>query len=693
MAKSGYTFDWLVGTTDVYLRWSLISQSTADNTSTIEWKLNIESSYGSGVSSSSLKTWTVKIDGNVYSGTASISNSANSVKTIASGTTVIKHNSDGSKKFTYSFELQVNEVLGGSQVDTASGSSSDTLEKLSVKSTLSVSNGTLGTAQTLIISRPDTTTKHKLQYSCGNNSGYILGSASDYSTATSASWAPPIGLAAQNTTGTTVSISFTLTTYKSDGSTLASDVYSRTFSIPSSVVPSCSLSVSDTTPAYNSFGFYIAGISKLDVAITATPAYGSPIATYKTTVNNDVYLGASFTTSVLDSTKSVQNITATVTDQRGRSGSATKDVVVYAYSAPKITALKVKRCDENGNENDEGSYVQATFSGEITSISNKNNRLWELRYKKTTEDDDKYKKVTLNTTDYKLTNFTYIFEADTEYSYDIKLSISDSFYVENSSYGLKPVSLVTSVSTAFTIMDFGNDGRSVAFGKVAELRDVMDVGFRIRPAGGYLQPVLADGVDLNLLFTPNTYTLKNAVEAKYGNCPASLLTSSSTGVLKIESCGEDGQVRQTITLCNSTTPCEYERFYYINSAGTGLTWYPWKRKTEVVLYNDTTGSNGTITLPETSANFKYIDIFYTDNGGRAGGYTRVYSPNGKIVCLSIVEAAASSYTYIRRTSYTFNGTSLTPDTTLAGYALMTGTTLSHTIGTNYIKIKRVVGYE
>ena len=580
---------------------------------------------------------------------------------------------------------------------------SDTAPK---QATLIVNNGVLG--KTLTLTVPDVKDdlyytiyyEHSIKVECGDVTLYIK---KDGSTSTSEvmhtgspiQFTPPISWASQNTTGTSVTVKFTINTYEGvyPYTYFGSNSYTATFTIPDNIAPTCALSVSDATPAYNTYGYYVAGISKLNVAITPTLAYGSEIDIYKTTVNAEVYYGASFTTSALSSQKSLQTINATVTDQRGRLGSASQNIVVYAYSAPKITSLKVHRCGADGKEDDEGKYVQVTYSGEITTMSNTNGRLWELYYKKTTEEEDKYQKVTLNTTDYKLSNETYIFEADTEYSYDVKLSISDSFYNANSAYGLKPVSLVTSVSTAFTIMDFGNDGRSVAFGKVAELKDVFDVGFKTRPMGGYLQPVLEDGFDLDLLFTPNTYTLKNAVEAKYGNCPTSLLTSSSTGVLKIESCGEDGQLRQTITLCNSTTPCVYERFYYINSEGTGMTWYPWKRTTEVVLYNDTTGSNSTITLPETSANFKYIDIFYTDNGGRTGGYTRVYSPNGKIVCLSIVEAAASSYTYIRRTSYTFNGTSLTPDTTLAGYALMTGTTLSHTIGTNYIKIKRVVGYE
>ena len=49
------------------------------------------------------------------------------------------------------------------------------------------------------------------------------------------------------------------------------------------------------------------------------------------------------------------------------------------------------------------------------------------------------------------------------------------------------------------------------------------------------------------------------------------------------------------------------------------------------LYNNTTGSNSSVTLSQTAANFTYIDIFY-----KGAGYyncTRVYAPNGKDVSL------------------------------------------------------------
>ena len=650
------------------LSWTA-TQSVANNKSTISWTLEALGGEANWYAERTLKV--------VIAGSTVFSKSDRVERfkgEIASGSTDVTHNSDGTK----SFSISVQAAVYGTDVN-CKGSNTFTLNTIARNSTLSVANGTLGTAQTLTISEQVSSFEHKLTYSCGTASGYILGSATGCSTSNSTTWTPPISLASQNTTGKTVSVKFTLTTYNSGGtSVIGSNTYTKTFTIPNKL--SCSLDISDATGKASTYGGYIKGISQFKIKVTPNISNSySPVASYSVTANDTTYASAEFTTGILKQSGTL-TISAKVTDQRGDSYTKTQTVTVLDYTAPTVSKLTVNRCNSDGTVNDQGAYIKVTYSGAITSLSSKNTAKYQLQYKKTTADT--YTTVDLSTA-YTVADGTKVFSAETGSSYDVRIVATDKF----SSYTRS-----TTASSAFTIMHFNASGNGMGLGKVSEFAG-LDVGFKIRPYGGYLQPVLEDGVDLNSLTTPNTYTLKNAVSANYGNRPSTLTASSSTAVLKIESCGENGQLRQTITLCNSTSPCVYERFYYINSEGTGMTWYPWRRTTEVVLYNNTTGSNGTITLPETSANFKYIDIFYTDNGGRTGGYTRVYSPNGKIVCLSIVEAATSSYTYIRRTSYTFNGTSLTPDTTLAGYALMTGTTLSHTIGTNYIKIKRVVGYE
>lgn len=425
---------------------------------------------------------------------------------------------------------------------------------LQQKSTLTVANGTLGTAQTLKVTQQDTSTTHTITYSCGSASGTICTKSSS----TSISWTPPLSLASQNTTGTSLSVKFTITTYNSAGTSVGSNSYTKTFAIPSSIAPTCTIAISDATGYKDIYGGYILGLSKLKVVVAPTLAYNSPIAKYKTTVMGLTYTSASFTTSELTS-RSI-TISATVTDKRGRSskevGIGLSSVNILGYSRPTISSLKVKRCNGDGTENHQGDHVQITFSAKVTALENKNIANYTIEYKKSS--DLVYTTLAHDFAGtYTLTDASVIFPADTGSSYDIKLTVSDNFY---------STPTTTVASTAFTLMHWLASGFGMAIGKLSELTNVLDIGFQTRFMGGILQPVLEQDTDFNKVMTPNTYTLKSTNGAGYTNCPL----ESGTGLLKVESCGEVGQLKQTVTVCHKTTPLVYERFYYQDEWGDWL---------------------------------------------------------------------------------------------------------------------------
>lgn len=113
----------------------------------------------------------------------------------------------------------------------------------------------------------------------------------------------------------------------------------------------------------------------------------------------------------------------------------------------------------------------------------------------------------------------------------------------------------------------------------------------------------------------------------------------------------------------------------------------------VQLYNNSSGSAGTITLGDSSANYTYIEIFFRDNNNRDCNSEKIYSPNGKTTSLSTTEASTATNTLFRRTRYTISGTSVTPDTSGAGYAQINNTVPSTNAGGNYIIIYRIIGYK
>ena len=125
----------------------------------------------------------------------------------------------------------------------------------------------------------------------------------------------------------------------------------------------------------------------------------------------------------------------------------------------------------------------------------------------------------------------------------------------------------------------------------------------------------------------------------------------------------------------------------------GTTWGGWTRYAAHpdVLYS---GAHFTdITLSNSASNYEYIEIVYQDNNDKTGGVAKVYSPNGKTVCLSIVEAGEGGATYIRKTQWSISDNKMTADTANAGYLRFNASNaVTNIVGTSYIKIRRVLGY-
>lgn len=109
-------------------------------------------------------------------------------------------------------------------------------------------------------------------------------------------------------------------------------------------------------------------------------------------------------------------------------------------------------------------------------------------------------------------------------------------------------------------------------------------------------------------------------------------------------------------------------------------------------------TNEEITLSDSVDNYSYLEIFFTDNNGKGGGYSKVKLNSNSLagsthICLSLVEASSATTTYIRRTSYTMSGNKLTPITASSGFVTITNTSATTTTGNNYLRVAEVVGYK
>ena len=531
--------------------WEESSQSIANNTTTIKWTIK---GYSNGgyvkaqnitlkINNAVVFKHLVGTDGqiNLYNGTV-----------VASGTHTISHNDDGTKTFTAYLE-------GGLYIwePNCSGSKTYTLDTIPRKSSLSVANGTLGTAQTLTVTRQASSFTHTIIAKCGDASATVC----TKSTSTSISFTPPLSWASQNATGTSVSVTYTITTYNGNAS-VGSNSYTKTCSIPASVKPSCSLTVTDAMGYADIYGGYLKGLSKFKVVVSATPSYGSPIASYKTSANGSNYTASSFTTGVLTGAGTLK-VRTTVTDKRGRTATDSKSLTVLDYSKPLITALSVHRSDADGTANDRGEFVRVVFSSYVTALNNKNTAAYKLEYKKTTDPEYTIVELADYNNNYAVSNASYIFAADSGSSYNVRLTVTDAF-----DSGPK----TTTASTGFTIMHWLASGLGMAIGKIAELAGVLDIGFKTRFYGGILPVLLPAETHLNDVLTPNIYSGENTSNYNYKNCPL----ASGTFSLEVVAQGPGNQIRQVISQCHKTAPVSYERTYYTSA------WGEWQLKPNMV---------------------------------------------------------------------------------------------------------------
>lgn len=338
-----------------------ISQSIADNKSTLALTLYI------------------------YDGTGESYNlDANSCYYTLQGTKVYnpyRYNSKGWYKLgSKSVTVAHNNVGKGSVALTAdwhSGfTSSYTPSSLSVSGTvnlpdiprassLSIPALTLGSPATLTVTKADSSYTHRITYVWGTHSGV----ASAETGATSITWTPPLDLANDIPNAATGVGTLTITTY-SGGTVLGSQSYKFTASVPTSIKPTLSVSLSDTSGYQPTYG-WVQGKSTLKATFTAAGAYGSTIKAKTLTIGGKAASpdGANALTG-----SGTIAVTATVTDSRGRTASVTQNIAVNAYSGPGIQDLTFVRGSYANSvwaENSMGADIKLTFTLSLQLTGNK----------------------------------------------------------------------------------------------------------------------------------------------------------------------------------------------------------------------------------------------------------------------------------------------------------------------------------
>ena len=449
----------------IQIAWTVDSQSVANNTSTVTAKVQLVSTGSSyTINSSASKSGSLTINGTKYTFNFSASLSGNQTKTLYTKTVTVAHSSDGTKTCSFSATCGINVTLSGTYYGnvTASGSGTfNTIARASTISSVTSSVSVNGTnAVTVNITRASSSFTHTVVFTFGSYSKTTTGVGTSTSYAIPTSWLNAIPNATSGTAKVTV------TTYS--GSTKIGSAVSKNFTltVPSTVVPTISaVTLSEATSGLAAqFGGYVQNKSKIAVKITAAGALSSTIKAYKTTIQGTNYTAASFTSGVLKNS-GTSTVTITVTDSRGRTASTTRSITVNAYAAPKITSFQGFRCLANGTENYEGTYLNAAVNFSISSVGSKNTASYSIEYK--LQSATTWTALTSGSVyalNSNIVSASGLFGVDN--SYDIRLSVTDFFGTVRSTF---------EIPTAFTLLDFNGSGRGVAFGKVSELAEGMEI--------------------------------------------------------------------------------------------------------------------------------------------------------------------------------------------------------------------------
>ena len=312
--------------------WSQSSQSIANNNSVVSWSLQLIATSGS-ISSSASKSWNVTINGTNYSGTNTVGISTNTTKTLASGTTTIAHNADGTKSFAFSFSQQFDISYSGvGWIGTKSGSGSGTLSTIPRTSSVSSTNANIGENITISINRASSSFTHTLTYAFCN----LTGTIATKTTSTSVSWTIPTSFYAQipnskSSWGRVICDTYSGST-KIGSSECRFDVYVK----ESTNKPGISATVVDTNNTTKALtgdeNKIIKYYSTAKFTLTASPKNSATTSTRSVTYNGKTVTGGSGNSWTDQFSGAVSgSFTFGVTDSRGFSNSVTVNKTLINY--------------------------------------------------------------------------------------------------------------------------------------------------------------------------------------------------------------------------------------------------------------------------------------------------------------------------------------------------------------------------
>lgn len=351
-----------------------------------------------------------------------------------------------------------------------------------------------------------------------------------------------------------------------------------------------------------------------------------------------------------------------------------------AYIDPSIINFSAYRCNSNGDSDESGRYIRVRFSwytyGSLTALKAE----WKPKTSSTWTSVNVYNS---STTENLVNQVIGNGNISPDISYDVRVYASDN---RKTAY-----SPTLSIGTIKFPIDIKRGGTGVAIGKVCE-KEAFEVGMDIYDKNGNL--VLGD----NHSIRTNDSNFDNIASVIPGIAVDRRMYMVTNNPVTDDNYIQQGASHTIIGMEYS----DHDWGSQISFSFNGIkyrkkdngAWYPWERISKgVALYDNSSGTTGTVILSQSAANFLYLEIYFNINGNRYL-HTKVLDPDGKTIALNGFWGAPLNGNLIQfeTRDYTINGTGIIPT---YDYEIFSNIASDNTVGVNRqlrITINKVIGY-
>jgi hypothetical protein len=693
-----------------YVTWQQVSQNVAENYTSINWQagLNCGTSSWDAWYSNAVRINGVTINGSSVLSSTTYSNiSGAGDHQLASGTVNIPHNSDGTK----SFAIAISGWLY-SYGDT-NGSASFTLTTIPRKSSVSCNSFNIGDSTTITISRASENFTHTLEWYFGEASGTLKTKITETSVGVTI---PAASLYTQIPNATSGTGTIKCYTYSGNTHIGTSECTFTAYAKESACIPTVSATIIDTntttTALTGSNTKFVKGFSNAQVTVSATPKNSATISKYATTADGTTKATATSTFNNISN----KDVTVKVTDSRGYSKQNNYSLTWVNYVKLAFTTISIKRTESTASTATmtlKGNYFNDTFGSVNNSLTVR------YRYKQVGGSYGSWTTITptiSSNTFSKTVNLSNL-SPDNEYLFQFEISdqlmtvtqtfqlskgipairigkdyleisnLRDTGIIDKYNHFLKPLrnSYFLGVNSATWIylgeFDLANQGKYAVidcyFGNGQNGNAYQNTHARILLKQGWSQAESPIGVTTKFI---QNYNKSVKVKIAYNGvtkCKLYIYLPWSYSDFTYTLNGSYLAYTPFNIVLDSEPDTDKESTYYSDEA--------------ISLYDNSSGTTGTVTLSDSVANYSRIIVFYGCDG--FGFSETLDSPNNKNMGLKAVFCGTGNdYMYIYTTRCVITNNTITQNYSRNNFIANDNSIATY--GNNkYIVITKVIGYK